>query len=250
MNTAMDTELQCEEELQEDTVQPKSKSNRSDIRCHSKHDEKDWLVRSSLQSLDAGDALYKLEALIANSKGENKCDRLHAKVEILKILMLQNDNGISKGYMTFTEAYEIFVAHLDIIVTENGFLISILDEHRGLPVNVIMINGVRYIILKSNTVDYVSLLQKSHHIVEKEDYDTKISLDKGTVQSALNEMDTEWDRFVAKILVMGDKSHNKIASLGLKDENLQEKFSKMKSVLEEVENAKLAAEDLVVLQLR
>ena len=70
------------------------------------------------------------------------------------------------------------------------------------------------------------------------------------MQNALEEMDTEWDRYVAKILIVGDKSHTEIERLGLSDKGITKKFTKLQTVIEELQNTKLAAEDMVSLQLR
>ena len=63
-------------------------------------------------------------------------------------------------------------------------------------------------------------------------------------------MDSEWDRHVAMLLVAGDKTHAELEELGIDDKDLTPKFDRMNSIIQELQNTRLAATDMVELQLK
>ena len=70
------------------------------------------------------------------------------------------------------------------------------------------------------------------------------------MQNALKEMDSEWDRHIAKMLIAGDKTHADLQALGISDINIKAEYERMNSVIEELQNTRLAASDMVELQLK
>jgi hypothetical protein len=79
---------------------------------------------------------------------------------------------------------------------------------------------------------------------------SQIHLDKSLVQNALKSMDTEWDRFSAKFLLLGNKSQNEIENLGIKPEKMLTHIERFKLIIEELQNTQIAAADMVQLQLK
>jgi hypothetical protein len=194
---------------------------------------------------------FKYFFISDKQRESRQSENLSAKVEILKFLSLKDENEICKGYMTFQEGFEIYASHTNSSGPfKDDFLLSLLHEENGLPVNIVMCKGVRYIILRSSTFDYVSFLDLIGTIDSTLDYESKITLDRDIIQNSIKTMDTEWDKFVLKVLLAGNKTHTEMEKLGLRDKDIATKFETMQTVIEEVQNAQLAAEDMVALQLK
>ena len=231
-----------------------NKMNREEVRQKSLYNGM-WQVRASLLPLlDPESALLRLETLLQQSvdkkSASRKIENLSAKIEILKVLSLRDEKEICKGYMTFQEGFEMYASHTMDVASKDDFLLSLINSENGLPVNIVMCKGTRYIILKSASFDVVSFLEHIGTLDSTGHIESKITIDKTIVQNAIKTVDTEWDKFVLKILLAGNKTHKEIENLGLNDKRLATMFETMQAVIEEVQNAKLAAEDMVALQLK
>ncbi len=146
-------------------------TNRGFIRNESLESDSDCYVRVSLQECnDPKLVLDKIRCLLSDTQAKHlqhqtstsgpKIEKLNALIEILSILMVCPSNEQDfVGYVTYMEAYEIFVAHRKGPVDKDSFLLALLDKHHGLPVNVLKIDGIRYIVLKTPSFDYVNFFR-------------------------------------------------------------------------------------------
>lgn len=240
----------------------KTKKTRGDIRKESLY-HGDWQIRVSLQICsDPGLALERIkgilnEAVRSRQKHQRdqqggKIDTLTALIELLTILMLPRSEVEHNyiGYMMFQEAFERYAGHNMQPVNKDTFLLHLLDEQHGLPVNILRCKGDSYIILKSSSFDYVSFFKLMNIVSAHKSDVPRICIDKTFVQDALKEFDTKWDKSLAEILVAGNKSHSEIRKLGINDDNIQVEYERVQCIIDELKNTRVAASDMVELQLK
>ena len=75
-------------------------------------------------------------------------------------------------------------------------------------------------------------------------------VDHETVHTLLNSMDSEWDRRVGRVLLGANRSTKELFQLGIDSKNMSNLIEQVTTIAKEVENAKLAAEDLLILHYK
>ncbi len=236
-------------------------SHRSATRNESKTTPMGWLIKQSLQDLNSNECMtlllslkHQKEVLFNRNqwKQENEvpksAQQLSGLIEVLKVLTMDSNQ---KGFITFQHAYEIYAAHIDGQVNMDTFQLNLLDQDHGLPINIIHCNGIRYIVVKSQDINICNFLQDLGVVKQHEDLpEQRMIMDSETVNSFINSMDSEWDRGIAKILVGINMSQREMKALGFKPTTIIQQKEKKVELLVEIGNAKLAATDLVTLNIK
>ena len=219
-------------------------------------------VRRSLQSCSIDNNMTKLEALFISSKSAHLRKTLCGLMAVLENLMIPADYLVKdiealetrkyKGFMEFDHALDIFIDHVgstdlasvrfdDVKVR---FRDDLLNSEYGLRCIIYNNNGKRYILLDSDDIDIINLLE---YFKEK---DQTCNLDSVFLQECMRTMDTEYDRNIVKTLLSKVLPADQLGHIGIKPETVRQKTIKMESIMEEVRNAKMAAEDMINLRLK
>ena len=119
----------------------------------------------------------------------------------------------------------------------------------GLCIYIIQTANMRFLVMRSDDVNYDSLMGHVHMESEPqtEQTDSK-TLTLESIRLMLQSMDTEWDRNVARTIIACSHSRKELRLLGIDEDKL--KVDRTWDIIQECNNAKLAAEDMVRLHLR
>ncbi|XP_032235410.2 uncharacterized protein LOC5510379 [Nematostella vectensis] len=238
------------------------KVTKHDIRLNSKSisvNETSIDLRTSLQACqDDGLAFllnyqYQEARRLGHIKKEKKLNEIHSH------LLLKPDVGNAKhiGYIDFDTAYELYCGHQENAVEKKDFRDILLHPDYGLHVHIVnfLEYNRRYIILKTSELDVPNFVAELLTMVTSEneyvqEYRARFEIKTNSLKCILNSMDSEWDRKCAKLLIAANRSRTEIEELGIHPDSLVKSMQNVKAITEEIERAKVAAGDCVMLRLR
>ncbi|KAL9957986.1 hypothetical protein ACROYT_G034946 [Oculina patagonica] len=156
-------------------------------------------------------------------------------------------SGLPSGIMSFERAYEIFCSY-GICISNHEFRDELLDMDTGLGVIIYSYKYGRFIILNDTKLNICEFLEALHGR-EVEELEPESGLSVQDLSRALASMETEYDRWVAKLLVCTGKSRQGIYDLGFKPDRVVRLLRELKERFCAWENSNVAAKDMVELRL-
>lgn len=115
-------------------------------------------------------------------------------------------------------------------------------------------DGQRLVLLSGNGLDIAQFLhyvENSHISAEQADSSKRFEMCKESINTVLqSNMDTEYDREYARALLSANRSRTDICELGMKPDTAVKAVEHVNYVIDEYENAQLAATDMLNLRLR
>ncbi|XP_070570891.1 uncharacterized protein [Ptychodera flava] len=188
-------------------------------------------------------------------------DRLNGLVAVYNHLtsncVYEDGSEKSKPFITFDEGLEVFLGYKTTYVSQtlthddkHSFLNALLHPKWGLTVHVITMEAThcRYIVLRPDDVDLEIFLDE--FCKSNEDTDERLACEKETIKNILATVDTEWDRKVARVLLGTNRSRLQLDSMGIDSDDIAKSTLQVCEVANEWQNAKQAAQDLVMLRLK
>ncbi|RMX60796.1 hypothetical protein pdam_00025770, partial [Pocillopora damicornis] len=207
-------------------------------------------ILCSLQSLSGQDNLCRINALIDSTKSETRCQKLLGLRAVLEELLAP---VFTKYSTTKHKAFELFSSYGNSI-SKQEFRDEILSAETGLGVLIYSYQSERrFIILNNGKIDVCELLKVIHEEDEWEDVipeEIDSVLTAQDLSSALEGMETEYDRSIAKLLVSTGKSRSEIYDLGLKPDRVVKLLQDVKERIAASENNTIAANDMVELRYK
>ena len=186
----------------------------------------------SLQSLSGQDNLCRINALIDSTKSETRCQKLLGLRAVLEELLApvftkysttKHKQSLPSGVILFDRAFELFSSYGNSI-SKQEFQDEILSAETGLGVLIYSYQSERrFIILNNEKLDVCELLKVIHEEDEWEDVipeEIDSVLTAQDLSSALESMETEYDRSITKLLVCTGKSRSEIYDLSLKPDRV------------------------------
>lgn len=221
-------------------------------------------LMKSLQScslLENGNLLKDIKQSLKSEQEKEKIDGLLAVLkQLLTTRISQDGNEIPNCYLKFAEALELFLGFDTDYVpgtrTTNDtqrFQHALLHPKYGL--SVYLFNPIRgdggYIIAKSNEIDLSAFLVCfGDEISEVTPKEKRLELNRENIQSLLNSMDSEWDKKVARVILGATHSLIELNGLGIDSNTIDILTNQVINISKECENAYIAANDLVILNLK
>lgn len=216
----------------------------------------------SLQSLSGQGNLCRINALIDSTKSETRRQKLLGLRAVLEELLApvftkystaKNEQSLPSGVTLFDRAFELFSSYGNSI-SKQEFRDEILGAETGLGVLIYSYQSERrFIILNNEKLDVCELLKVIHEEDEWEDVvpqEIDSVLTAQDLSSALESMETEYDRSIAKLLVCTGKSRSEIYDLGLKPDRVVKLLRDVKERIAAYENTTIAANDMVELRYK
>ena len=215
----------------------------------------------SLQSLFDQDNLCLINALINSTKSETRRRKLLGLRAVLEELLApvtkysttKHEENLPSGVILFDRAFEIFSSYGNSI-SKQEFRDEILSAETGLGVLIYSYQAERrFIVLNNEKLDICELLKVIHEEEEWEDVvpeEIDSVLTAQDLSSALESMETEYDRWIAKLLVCTGKSRSEIYDLGLKPDRVVKLLREVKARIAASENTTIAANDMVELRYK
>lgn len=216
----------------------------------------------SLQSLSGQDNLCQINAPIDSTKSETRRQKLLGLRAVLEELLApvftkystaKHEQSLPSGAILFDRAFELFSSYGNSI-SKQEFRDEILGAETGLGVLIYSYQSERrFIILNNEKLDVCELLKVIHELKEDEWEDVVPQeidsvLTAQDVSSALESMQSEYDRSIAKLLVCTGKSRSEIYDLGLKPDRVVKLLREVKERIAASENTTIAANDMVELR--
>ena len=216
----------------------------------------------SLQSLSGRDNLCWINALIDSTKSETRCQKLLGLRAVLEELLApvftkysttKHKQSLPSGVILFDRAFELF-SSCGNSISKQEFRDEILGAETGLGVLIYSYQSEqRFIILNNEKLDVCELLKVIHEEDEWEDVipeEIDSVLTAQDLSSALESMETEYDRLIAKLLVCTGKSRSEICDLSLKPDRVVKLLWDVKERIAASENTTIAANDMVELRYK
>lgn len=216
----------------------------------------------SLQSLSGQDNLCRINALIDSTKSETRCQKLLGLRAVLEELLApvftkysttKHKQSLPSGVILFDRAFELFSSYGNSI-SKQEFQDEILSAETGLGVLIYSYQSERrFIILNNEKLDVCELLIVIHEEDEWEDVipeEIDSVLTAQDLSSALESMETEYDRSITKLLVCTGKSRSEIYDLSLKPDRVVKLLRDVKERIAASENTTIAANDMVELRYK
>lgn len=216
----------------------------------------------SLQSLSGKDNLCRINVLIDSTKSETRRQKLLGLRAVLEELLApvftkystaKHEQSLLSGVILFDRAFELFSSYGNSI-SKQEFRDEILGVETGLGVLIYSYQSERcFIILNNEKLDVCELLKVIHEEDEWEDVvpqEIDSVLTAQDLSSALESMETEYDRPIAKLLVCTGKCRSEIYDLGLKPDRVVKLLRDVKERIEASENTTIAANDMVELRYK
>ena len=216
----------------------------------------------SLQSLSGQGNLCRINALIDSTKSETRRQKLLGLRAVLEELLApvftkyntaKHEQSLPSGAILFDRAFELFSSYGNSI-SKQEFRDEILSAETGLGVLIYSYQSERrFIILNNEKLDVCELLKVIHELKEDEWEDVVPQeidsvLTAQDLSSALESMQTEYDRSIAKLLVCTGKSRSEIYDLALKPDRVVKLLREVKERIAASENTTIAANDMVELR--
>ena len=156
--------------------------------------------------------------------------------------------------MLFDEAYEIYNSYFPVMgfshQEKQEFQKSLLHPKYGLRVIVFTSNdNRRCIILSPNDIDLEPFLMTLIDDNRLKQSDTTEHENATFVRKVINSMNTEWDRKCSFALLALNRSRRELEDLTVDPGVVTRNSNYISQVLTEIDNAKIAAEDMVKLRL-
>ena len=216
----------------------------------------------SLQSLSGQDNLCRINALIDSTKSETRRQKLLGLRAVLEELLApvftkyntaKHKQSLPSGAILFDRPFELCSSYGNSI-SKQEFRDEILGAETGLGVLIYSYQSERrFIILNNEKLDVCELLKVIHEEDEWEDVvpqEIDSVLTAQDLSSALESMETEYDRSIAKLLVCTGKSRSEIYDLGLKPDRVVKLLRDVKERIAASENTTIAANDMVELRYK
>ena len=216
----------------------------------------------SLQSLSGQGNLCRINALIDSTKSETRRQKLLGLRAVLEELLApvftkystaKHKRSLPSGVILFDRAFELFSSYGNSI-SKQEFRDEILGAETGLGVLIYSYQSERrFVILNNEKLDVCELLKVIHEEDEWEDVvpqEIDSVLTAQDLSSALESMETEYDRSIAKLLVCTGKSRSEIYDLGLKLDRVVKLLRDVKERIAAYENTTIAANDMVELRYK
>lgn len=161
--------------------------------------------------------------------------------------------SLPSGVILFDRAFELFSSYGNSI-SKQELRDEILSTETGLGVLIYSYQSERrFIILNNEKLDVCELLKVIH---EEDEWEGVIPEEIDSVltaqdlSSALEGMETEYDRLITKLLVCTGKSRSEIYDLSLKPERVVKLLRDVKERIAASENTTIAANDMVELRYK
>ena len=166
---------------------------------------------------------------------------------VTKYSTTKNEKNLPSGVILFDRAFEIFSSYGNSI-SKQEFRDEILSAETGLGVLIYSYQTERrFIVLNNEKLDICELLKVIHEEEEWEDVvpeELDSVLTAQDLSSALESMETEYDGWIAKLLVCTGKSRSEIYDLGLKPDRVVKLLREVKARIAASENTTVAANDM------
>lgn len=256
----------CANEINEEEKEPYSSSdvtkpNRSNIREKTKLIEisNGGYLRKSLQELGVeANMNYLINELqrLRNQKKANqqKIEKCKGLLELLKLLV------VVECPISFQEAFETYDGYQ--LYSNNtpqgklGFRDLLLHPVSGLPVYIMFKPNVHHIIaIRPDGSHHTESLLRWLFLERDQTKDDNLNEERGLTLNASNtaaileSMESEWDRKCARVLLGSTRSDNELQHIGLDANKIRAATKVIVTGVQECENAKLAAYDIVNLRI-
>ena len=212
-------------------------------------------VLVSLQRCALKDNNSCLEKAIERTKNELQIQRIKGLKAILDVLLTNVESSCLQSFMQFHEVYELFLGfQLGTCVEKSTtsdrkrFKELLCHPEHGLCVYIVEFpeQGKIFLVLRPDDVDLEQFLQAVVDALQRPLKTERLSLDHTIVRTLLNSMDSEWNRRVARVLIGANRSSSQLSELGIDYKSMSKLIKQVTTTAQDVENAQLAAEDLLV----
>ena len=173
---------------------------------------------------------------------------------IFGLIVVFEELSFNGGFLSFEEAYELYLAHQNTNTDRDLFRDKLLDSEIGLCIVYFIhpVTKTSYIAFKSKYIKTEYFLSNFIKSTEMDDEKLPTFLsDKKLLKLALSLMDTEFDKQLLKLAVISAQpSLNAIMNMGIDKSTAVNLANKVGVVLEEYQNCLIAACGMVKLRLR
>lgn len=135
-------------------------------------------------------------------------------------------------------------------MSKHEFRDELLDKDTGLGVIICSYKSGRFVILNDAKLDICQFLEVLHGREAEDSEPAESGLSAENLSRALASMESEYDRWVAKLLVCTGKSRLEIYDLGFKPDRVVKLLRELKERFCAWENSNVAARDMVELRLK
>ena len=208
-----------------------------------------WLAGSNHDAnIQTFDLISVLRVSVAHS--QQKRSKLIDLICVLETLQLPSQ----QGFMTFEYAYELYSGYQEALPDKEHFRDEMLNKLYSLPILIFTnpSDGQRFVLLSGNGLDvgpFLSYVGNSS-ACQSELSIQRFPLSQESVHNVLKSMDTEYDRECARALFNAYKSRSNLFELGMDPDAAVKAVKHVNYVIEENENAQLAATDMLNLRLQ
>ena len=152
-------------------------------------------------------------------------------------------------YIFHYRAYEIFDSYA-VHMSKHTFRNELLDKDTGLGVILCLYKSGRFVILNDVKLDICQFLKVLHGREAEDSEPAESGLSAENLYRALASMESENDRWAAKLLVCTGKSRQEIYDFGFKPDRVIKLLRELKEWFGAWENSNVAARDMVELRLK
>ena len=135
-------------------------------------------------------------------------------------------------------------------MSKHKFRDELLDKGTGLGVIICSYKSGRFVILNDAKLDTCQFLEVLHGRKAEDSEPAESGLSAEFLSRVLASMESEYDRWVAKLLVCTGKSRQEIYDLGFKPDRVVKLLRELKEWFGAWENRNVAARDMVELRLK
>lgn len=186
---------------------------------------------------------------------QQKVDKYKDLLELLKLLV------VVESPINFEEAFETYDGHQsysqDTPAGKLEFQDHLLHPVHGLPVYVLFKpNHFHVVAIRPDGSNHTESLMRYWLLLDHNrpsddivDENKGLTLNASNTSGILESMDTEWDRKCARVLFSSSRSNSELENLGLDANSVRSASKVIVNEVQECENAKLAAKDMVNLRI-
>ena len=159
------------------------------------------------------------------------------------------------SYMKYEDALALFLAynpestplHTRLKTERKHFKELLCHPKFGLCVYIVL---EQFIVLKSDETDLEKFFYDFLKSLQEQDKIDRLCIDNDFITKLLDTVDTEWDRQLIYVLLGASRSRKELSGLGIDSDNICSLTENVVSIIEERNNAKMAAKDMVALRLK
>ena len=157
--------------------------------------------------------------------------------------------------MKYEDALALFLAynpdstplHMRLKTERKHFKELLCHPKFGLCVYIVL---EQFIVFKSDETDLEEFFYDFLKSLQEQDKIDRLCIDNDFITKLVDTVDTEWDRKLIYVLLGASRYRKELSGLGIDSDNVCSLTENVVSIIEERNNAKMAAKDMVALRLK